>query len=358
MNSNIKLNHCLTLIQSSVAAIAVLMLSVASVVPVFAQEAEIEIVNQDGEPVEGARLLVKPGAEEAEAVDAGEIALDDGNQSNKFLLKSENGKITFTDNEGNEQTIDLEGAQSVVVQQSAQSVNNNGQQQTKMVGKAIVVDADGKRHEIDLGDQGAEGLNMPAMPGGFPNMFSVQRNVNKYMIGVHCAKVAPALQAQLGLAEGSGLLVAAVGDGSPASAAGLQKHDILLFADDQELLTQQDLVRVVQKAGEADSSLSLTVMRSGEEIGVDVAPVERTAEQMRVGFPREMNGFDFDFGPLGNGFGNMEFKQFGPGIILGGGGLGGDFEDRMENMRQQMQEVQQQMQEMQQRMRNRFDAGE
>ena len=151
------------------------------------------------------------------------------------------------------------------------------------------------------------------------------------------------------------MLVNSVGPNSPAAAVGLQQYDVLLFADDQELLQQEDLVRMVQKAGESNAALSLTVMRGGKEIGVDISPVERTAEQMKVGFPGGVNGFDF--GGLGggfeNGFDDMEFKQFGPGVILGG-----DFDNRMENMREQMQQVQQQMQEMQQRMRAQLEAGE
>ena len=67
-----------------------------------------------------------------------------------------------------------------------------------MVGKAIVIDAEGQRHEIALGDDGAAGLDLPAMPGSFPKMFSAKRNANKYMIGVHCGKVAPALTGSTG----------------------------------------------------------------------------------------------------------------------------------------------------------------
>jgi len=336
-------------VQSIAFAVIAVTLVACSGTSVFAQEPEIEIINQDGERVEGARLMVKSKSDQVELQELPNV--DEGVDNR--LLKSEDGKLTFTDSDGNEQQIDLTNAQSVVVQQSTQSVNNNGQQQTKVVGKAIVVDANGQRHEIDLGENGGEGLDLPAMPNGFPKMFSAKRNVNKYMIGVHCEKVAPALQAQLGLGEGSGLLVESVGQDSPAAAAGLQKYDVLLFADDQELLKREDLVRVVQKAGEADSALSLTVMRAGKEIGVDVSPVERTADQMRVGVPGRMNGFNFDLGNFGDGFGDLEFKQFAPGIIVGGG-----FEDRMDNIREQMQQVQQQMQEMQDRMRAQLNAGE
>lgn len=352
MNIHSDQNRVSMLIKNAMSLVAMTMMVSCLALPISAQEDEIEIVNQDGERVEGARLMVKPKLDPIELKDQ-----TIPNQGGKdVLLKSENGKLTFTDSDGNEQQIDLNGAQSVVVQQSTQSVNNNGQQQTKVVGKAIVVDADGQRHEIDLGDNDGEGIVLPGIPGGFlkgfPNTFRAERTQNKYMIGVHCTKVAPALQAQLGLAEDTGLLVDAVGQGSPAEAAGLQKHDILLFADDQELITQEDLVRVVQKIGEADSALSLTVMRSGKEIGVDISPVERTADQMRLGFQFDADPFGAG-GPFGNGFGDMEFKQFGPGVIVGG-----DFDDRIENMREQMQQVQQQMQEMQQRFRQQIETGE
>jgi hypothetical protein len=332
-------------------AAVVLTLAISSNISALAQESEIEIVNQDGERVEGARLMAGPRVGQVETNDV----TDTKPGANNFLLKSEDGMLTYTDGDGNEQQIDLSNARSVSVQQSTQSVNQNGQQVTKVVSKTIVVDADGNRHEIITDNDGGAGFDLPAMPNGFPKMFSAKRNVNKYMIGVHCRKVARALQAQLGLTEDTGLLVNAVGPNSPAAAAGLLKYDVLLFADDQELSQQEDLVRMVQKAGESNAPLSLTVMRGGKEIGVDVAPVERTADQMQRGLPGGFGGFDFGGldGGFGNGFGDMQFKQFGPGIILGG-----DFDDRMENMREQMQQVQQQMFEMQQRMRAQLEAGE
>lgn len=343
-----------SIVVNTVAAVVLVALTGASLTVAVAQEAEIEIVNQDGERVEGARLMAGSEVGQAEANDVA----DNNPGAYNSLLKSEDGKLTYTDSDGNEQQIDLNNARSVSMQQSTQSVNQNGQQVTKVVSKTIVVDADGNRHEIVTDNDGGAGLDLPAIPNGFPKMFSAKRNSNKYVIGVHCGKVAPALQAQLGLAQDTGSLVNAVGPDSPAAAAGLLKFDVLLFADDQELLQQEDLVRMVQKAGESNSALSLTVMRGGKEIGVDISPVERTAEQMQVGFPGGLNGFDFGGlggldGGFGNGFGDMEFKQFGPGIILGG-----DFDNRMENMREQMQQVQQQMLEMQQRMREQLNAGE
>jgi len=324
-------------------AIALFTFVACLATPLFAQEPDIEIINQDGERVDDARLMVNPRSVPVEL----EKSPDANEGTDNRLLKSEDGKLTFTDRDGNEQQIDLDSAQSVVIQRSTQSVNNNGQQQTKVVGKAIVVDADGQRHEIDLGENGGEGLDLPAMPGGFSKAFSAKTNVKKYMIGVHCLKVAPALQAQLGLGDNTGLLVDAVGQDSPAAAAGLQKYDVLLFADDQELLSQEDLVRVVQKVGEAGSTLSLTVMRGGKEIGVDVSPVERTPNQLQAGLPQGIDGFGL--GGFGNGFGDLEFKPFGPGIV------GGDLDGRMENMLEQMQQIQQQMQ---QRMRAQLNGGD
>ena len=348
MNIHSSTNHRLAFLQAIKLSVTFVALVVAFNTSAFAQESDIEIINQDGERVEGARLMIGPDAGQAKPVDANP-------GTGNLLLKSDGGQMTYTDGDGDEQQVDLTNARSVSIQQSTQSVNQNGQLQTKVVGKAIVVDADGQRHEIILGDDGGAGLDLPAMPNGFPKMFSAKRNVNKYMIGVHCGKVPPALRAQLGLAEDGGLLVNTVGPDTPAAAAGLQKYDVLLFADDKELLRQEDLVRMVQKAGENGSALSLTIMRGGKEIGVEVSPVERTADQMQVGFPGGIKGFGFGGldGGFGNGFGDMEFKQFGPGIILGG-----DFDDRMENMREQMQEVQQQMQEMQERMRAQLNAGE
>ena len=325
-------NRSSKLIKTMLFPVALATIVLFAAVPTFAQEDDIEIVNQDGERVENSRLIEDP-LELEKPAGANEGA--DG-----LRPKSGRGVLTYTDSDGNEKQVDLDRAQSIVVQQSTQSVNNNGQQETKVVKKAIVVDADGQRHEIDLSKNDVEGLDLPAMPGGmlkgFPNAFGAKQNVKQYTIGVRCAKVAPALQAQLGLAEDSGLVVRAINEGSPAEAAGLQKHDILLFADDQELMTQEDLMRVVQKVGKAGSALSLTVMRGGKEIGVDVSPIERTTEQLRA---EGLGGLDF--GPLGMGFGDGGLDPFGDG----------DLDNQMENMRQRMEQM------LRQRLRAQQEAG-
>ena len=123
MSIHSRTNHHFAFSQVIKLSVAIVTLGVAVSTSAFAQEAEIEIINQDGERVEGARLLVGSDAGQAKPADANP-------ETGNFLLKSDGGQLTYTDGDGNEQQIDLTNARSVSIQQSTQSVNQNGQLQT------------------------------------------------------------------------------------------------------------------------------------------------------------------------------------------------------------------------------------
>jgi membrane-associated protease RseP (regulator of RpoE activity) len=129
--------------------------------------------------------------------------------------------------------------------------------------------------------------------------------------------------------------VASVVPNSPAAKAGLKPHDILLRANDTELREMQNLVDLVVTQGEKNEKISLEILRKGKQETVTLTPEERPADAPRP----DLGSSD----ALGGGFGGIigpeglpqellqqfqtrtpfEFRNFGPGVIVGGGqGLG------------------------------------
>lgn len=229
--------------------------------------------------------------------------------------------FTVTDSDGNTKEITTDNARSVSVNRSFSTVIVNGQREVQQGGTATIIDADGQRYEIDLSqlnDDNPEGKPMEA------KAVEVEKS---YMIGVFCEPVPEMLRSQLDLGEGVGLMVKHVQNGSPASVAGLEKYDILLYADDQSLSTVADLTGVVTETGSQAQPFTLTVMRGGEEIPVEVTATER---EITAGLPGRM--------PMGG----FEMNDMGPGLIFGG-----DFDnDMMDQLQNHMQQVREEMKRM------------
>lgn len=321
------------------------VLTTASLTSVEAQEndkpVKVQIINQDGETVRDATIRIQ-----GQGLPAG---IGGGKAGRRIKVeRNQDGKFVITAPDGTQQEIDIDGATSVTVNQSTETIDNNGQKETKSVGKAIIVGPDGKRHEIDLG--GGEGA-LFALPG-FEGMASVERLNNSFMIGVNCEPVSEALRAQLQLDDKSGLIVVNVVDDSPAGKAGIQKHDILMNANDRELATNDDLVEAVQTAGQEDSNVSLILVRGGKEQDIDVTPTKRTGATISLeGMPKI---FRFPNDGEAGGF-NMKFRQMGPGIIVGQGSaktFEGNFD---QDMQSRMEAMQKQMDEMHREMLKRFE---
>ena len=162
---------------------------------------------------------------------------------------------------------------SIIIRQSFSSVDENGDLKTKTSGKAIVIGPDGKQQEFDL-DEGDMQLNPAPMQGEVPGS-SAKQQAKSFSIGVECEPIHPAVASQLNLE--TGLMVAQVPPGTPAATAGIQQHDVLLFADDKQLANKVDLARAVKAAGDVDANISLTLIRGGKEMSVVVKPEQRLA---------------------------------------------------------------------------------
>jgi hypothetical protein len=122
------------------------------------------------------------------------------------------------------------------------------------------------------------------------------------------------------------LLVANVVPNSPAAKAGLKQYDVLVKANNKELHEMKDLVDLVLSEGEKKGQITLDVLRRGKHETMTLKPEERPANA-----PSPQLGRDDDGGMSGGPdvdqfmqqFRNrfpMQFRNMGPGVIVGGGG--------------------------------------
>jgi|GEM_PF-1293458 len=82
-------------------------------------------------------------------------------------------------------------------------------------------------------------------------------------LGVTTSPVTAALRDQLNIAKGMGLLVELVEKDSPAEAAGIKKHDILLKLGDQQIVNAEQFAVLVRSKKPGDE-VTLTIMREGK----------------------------------------------------------------------------------------------
>jgi membrane-associated protease RseP (regulator of RpoE activity) len=134
----------------------------------------------------------------------------------------------------------------------------------------------------------------------------------------------PVLRTHLQLAEGTGIVVEDVVPDSPAQKAGLQKHDIILRANDDMVDSMETLQTHVQAA--KDKAIELEIIRLGKETTATVTPAERPADYQQLAGGEQGTdlgqGFGGDIGRMiqqqlqAGGMPGM--RQIGPGMVLGG----------------------------------------
>jgi hypothetical protein len=139
---------------------------------------------------------------------------------------------------------------------------------------------------------------------------------DKYMIGIACAPLNDALQSELKLADGQGLVVANVFEDTPAEEAGIKEGDVLLKVAGKNVAVITDLVDAVQAAGEDSKKLSLQFSRDGKKQTVQVMPAKR--ESLSITVEGEIG--DEALESLRERFPNLGehgvfFGELGPGVI-------------------------------------------
>jgi membrane-associated protease RseP (regulator of RpoE activity) len=167
-----------------------------------------------------------------------------------------------------------------------------------------------------------------ATPNNHQEERVIDQTAPKYWIGLGVGVISPdhVLRAFVDIPEKQGLLVATVAKGSPAEKAGLKPHDILLRANDTDLHELSNLTDLVAAEGAKKGQIAIEVLRKSGRETVYVTPEDRPAEAQRPQF-----GGDDSFGGFGanglpqellqqfRGRGPVEFRNFGPGVILGEG---------------------------------------
>lgn len=216
-------------------------------------------------------------------------------------LQVQGKSIIVVDKDGKKTEIPIEGNGSITITQSAQETNKDGKVERKVMGKAIIVGPDGKKQEIEL-DGGGFGLQLGGEPQAIPlpGFMPATAQISKYFIGVHCEPVDELTREELRLAEKAGLQVIEVTPDSPAQKAGLEPGDVLLYANDSELGSREQLIDAVQKAGEANDELAFSIVRDGKEEKVVVRPGERPEMPGMPLMPPGIAGLNLDIEGEGN----------------------------------------------------------
>ena len=109
-------------------------------------------------------------------------------------------------------------------------------------------------------------------------------------LGVSAAPLPPALQHQLGLSAGMGLVVEFVQEKSPAADAGLHQYDVLQKLEDQLLINPQQLAVLVRSYRPGDQ-IKLTIIRDGKKQELTAKLSEHELAPLRSLQPF---GWDFD----------------------------------------------------------------
>ena len=125
-------------------------------------------------------------------------------------------------------------------------------------------------------------------------------------LGVETGPVSATLAAQLGLNDGTGLVVNQVSAGSPAAGV-LRQHDILLKLDDQILIEQRQLAVLVRGHKEGEE-VTLTYLRAGKPVTAKVKLAKHEVPKTTMLFNPAMPG-------AGGAFG--QHQGFGPGMGAG-----------------------------------------
>jgi len=114
---------------------------------------------------------------------------------------------------------------------------------------------------------------------------------SEYWLGIVTEPAPEALRSHLQLPENQGLLVEQVAPESPAAAAAVQRHDILLKAGGQPLAQVEDLIAAVDAS--KGKPLELELLRGGKRMKLQVTPAKRPQGEipgLRVPTPAEAFG--------------------------------------------------------------------
>jgi serine protease Do len=160
---------------------------------------------------------------------------------------------------------------------------------------------------------------VPPVPPIPPGPHEKMPKVPMIFLGVETSTVPSVVCDQLGLPKGFGLVVDYVVPDGPAAAAGVLQNDILKMLNDQILLEPGQLRKLLQTFPEG-TTVTLTVLRKGQEQKVSVKLVKKEMLNRHAFMPGHDGNWDFNFD--GN-FGNVDL---------------GDLKERLQDLKQDLRE--------------------
>lgn len=145
-------------------------------------------------------------------------------------------------------------------------------------GRRLVIGEPGRSlniWRIDPQTKGSEGWQRfaPAIREARPGGASRGAKPSAYL-GVQLKPVDPSLAAQLGLEAGDAALLGEVLEGSPAAAAGLQEHDLVLRFEDEAVKGPDALAKAIRRHKKGDV-VTLQILRGGKKTEVKATLDER-----------------------------------------------------------------------------------
>jgi serine protease Do len=114
-------------------------------------------------------------------------------------------------------------------------------------------------------------------------------SVERGYLGVQIQPVTPDLAEALGLGAAAGALVARVEPGTPAARAGIRAGDVITGVDGQAVADARSLSRLVADI-DPDSAASVTLMREGEALTLDVTLAGLPADDAAAVVPAGADG--------------------------------------------------------------------
>lgn len=258
----------------------------------------------------------------------------EGNKSVQIELQESTFTTVYDEEAGSDDMIESDGEKKPAAKPGS-----------RVSGKIVIIDANGKRKEFQFnGDQARvlQSMRKPAIAEtGEPD--DTKENgeekhddplesgtEERYVLGVQCQEADELLRAHLKLGS-KGLVVLEVREETPAAEAGLQKDDILISINDKDLENISHLVEAVSKSDGAPVKLS--VLRTGDRQEISVTPRKMQVPTMVVPAGMEVEEIH---NLLGKGVPNVGVRRIHAGVLLDGNvpGEQKDVHELVEKLRQ------------------------